>query len=128
MKEEDPLSAQPPAGETAAATAAGGAPQEVPEPAPGLPCGEQAGPPKKRMVSVELCRIVCMLMVIFNHTLNQFYGIAGAGGYFATYVNFINICAVGTFLIITGFFMFDGKFSYGKRLKKLFLRCCSRLP
>ena len=120
MKEEVPLSAQPPAGETAAATAAGGAPQEVPEPAPGLPCGEQAGPPKKRMVSVELCRIVCMLMVIFNHTLNQFYGIAGAGGYFATYVNFINICAVGTFLIITGFFMFDGKFSYGKRLKKLF--------
>ncbi len=81
--------------------------------------GELPKPPKKRLISIELCRIVCMLLVIFNHTLNQFYGVAGAGGYFAKYVNFINICAVGTFLIITGFFMFGGEFSYTNRLKKL---------
>ncbi len=81
--------------------------------------GELPKSPKKRLISIELCRIVCMLLVIFNHTLNQFYGVAGGAGYFAKYVNFINICAVGTFLIISGFFMFGGEFSYTNRLKKL---------
>lgn len=73
---------------------------------------------QERQASIELLRIVCIFMVIFNHTLNYFYN-DGAGALFARYVNFFNICAVGTFLIITGFFLCNGDFNYGKKLKKL---------
>ena len=75
--------------------------------------------PLKKILSVQLCRIVCMLMVIFNHTLNQFYAKKGFDGIFAKYWNLLNICAVGTFFIITGFFLFQKKFAYAARLKKL---------
>ena len=79
---------------------------------------EKSAGQKQRLASIELLRVLCIVMVIFNHTLNFLYH-DGAGANFARYVNFINICAVGTFFVITGYFLFDGKFSYGKRLKKL---------
>lgn len=74
----------------------------------------------KRNIQIELLRLVCCIMVIFNHTYNQFY-YDGQGGlnWFPSIANLFNVCAVGCFLMITGFFMFDGGFSYGKKLKKL---------
>lgn len=73
----------------------------------------------KRMASIELARIICMIMVVFNHTFNQFYYVEGIGGIFAQYFNFINISAVGVYFMITGFFLFDGEFAYKKKLKHL---------
>lgn len=74
----------------------------------------------KRNIQIELLRLVCCILVIFNHTYNQFY-FNGQGelNWFPTIANLFNVCAVGCFLMITGFFMFDGGFSYGKKLKKL---------
>lgn len=79
------------------------------------------GAGRQRNASIELLRIVCIAMVTFNHTLNAFYN-DGAGALFARYLNFFNICAVGTFFIITGFFLCDGEFAYGKKLKKLLVQ------
>ena len=74
----------------------------------------------KRNIQIELLRLVCCILVIFNHTYNQFF-FNGRGelNWFPTIANLFNVCAVGCFLMITGFFMFDGGFSYGKKLKKL---------
>lgn len=81
---------------------------------------EPIKPKSARLASVELCRLICMVMVIFNHTFYQFYYDSGFGSTFARFFNLINVCAVGTFLIITGFFMFGNEFSYVKKLKSLF--------
>lgn len=82
---------------------------------------EQVQPVKKeKMPQIELLRIVCCVLVIFNHTFNQFYTNAeGAINWLPSILNLVNVCAVGCFLIVTGFFMFNGEFSYKKKLKKL---------
>ena len=77
---------------------------------------------KEKMPQIELLRIVCCVLVIFNHTFNQFYtNVEGTVNWFPSLLNLVNVCAVGCFLIITGFFMFDGEFNYIKKLKKLFI-------
>jgi len=76
---------------------------------------------KEKMPQIELLRIVCCVLVIFNHTFNQFYtNVEGTVNWFPSLLNLVNVCAVGCFLIITGFFMFDGEFNYIKKLKKFF--------
>lgn len=79
-------------------------------------------PTKKsqRNSSIELLRIIAAIMVIFNHTWNQFYFIAGKYNPSAALINLINVCAVGCFFMITGYFLFSGNTGYVKRLSKLF--------
>ncbi|MDD4839895.1 MAG: acyltransferase [Clostridia bacterium] len=74
-----------------------------------------------RNCSIELLRIVAAIMVVFNHTFNMYYSNTdGTLNLPAIYVNLINVCAVGCFFMITGYFMFKGNKSYGEKLKKTF--------
>lgn len=73
----------------------------------------------KRNAAIEICRIVCIVMVVFNHTFNPILSCARHRWYICRYVNLLNVCAVGTFFIITGFYLFQGHFNYKQRLKKL---------
>jgi len=74
---------------------------------------------KPRNGNFELMRIVAACMVIFNHTFNQYYLNPNGSLYLpAIYVNLINVCAVGCFFMLTGYFLFKGNSGYFDKIKK----------
>lgn len=77
-------------------------------------------PKKNRNANFELLRIIAIFMVVFNHNLNRHYFGGQQGFLTPLLLNMINVCAVGCFFMITGYYLFNNR-PFKKRLKKLFL-------
>lgn len=80
-------------------------------------------PSSKRLLNFELLRIICMLLIILHHL--SCHGVYGQTNfYFNKILKNIFICGgklgVNVFVLISGYFLIDGKFKFKKALKVWF--------
>ena len=77
---------------------------------------------KKRMVSIELLRVISMLMVVMLHYLGKGYllpeltGAMNATGYAAWFMESMSIVAVNVYMLISGYFLVESRFKLGRLL------------
>ena len=80
---------------------------------------------KKRMVSIELLRVISMLMVVMLHYLGKGYlipaldGAMNATGYVAWFLESMSAVAVNVYMLISGYFLVESSFKLGRLLNLL---------
>ena len=80
---------------------------------------------KKRMVSIELLRVISMLMVVMLHYLGKGYLIPAldeamnATGYVAWFLESMSAVAVNVYMLISGYFLVESSFKLGRLLNLL---------
>ena len=80
---------------------------------------------KKRVVSIELLRMLAMMMVVTLHYLDKGHvlpaltGEMGLNGYVAWGLESLSIVAVNVYMLISGYFLVESKFKPGRLVELL---------
>ncbi len=80
---------------------------------------------KKRVVSIELLRMLAMMMVVMLHYLDKggvlpaLTGEMGPNGYVAWGLESLSIVAVNVYMLISGYFLVESKFKPGRLVELL---------
>lgn len=78
---------------------------------------------KKRNGNIELLRMVCMCMIILLHALHKgdllvrIYEVPGVNPYIAWLLESFSVCAVNTFMLISGYYMSRSRFKLGRLIE-----------
>lgn len=78
---------------------------------------------KKRNGNIELLRMVCMCMIILLHALHKgdllvrIYEVPGVNPYIAWLLESFSVCAVDTFMLISGYYMSRSRFKLGRLIE-----------